>query len=145
MPVAMVGQDRIQLDVDLAVQQHRGHAGLGQQRAAAPVLLAVDGHDQPVDPAVLQRGDGIGLALGIAAGIDHQQGIAPRAQLRLGAAEDDGMDGVGDVVADEAHGHGVAPAHALGAGIGLEAQGLDGGLDLLQGRAAHRGGGVEGT
>ena len=107
------------------------------------VLLAVDGHDQAVDAAVLEQVDGVGLLAGLAVGIDEVEREAASAQFGVRRLEGGGMQRIGDIVDDEADREGIAPAHVLRPRIGLEIECLDRGADLAERRRPDRIRGVQ--
>ncbi len=94
----VVGKDRVDVERDIAVEQNRGHPQFLEAPQRARVLLAVDGHDEAVDAAMLKHVDGVGFLAGLAIRIHEIQRIAPLAHLRVGRLEGGGVERVGDIV-----------------------------------------------
>ena len=75
------------------------------EAAGGIVLLAVDRHDQAVNPSALHVFDRLGFAPRLATGVDQVQGVTAFAELGLRRLEHCGVERIGDVVDDEADGN----------------------------------------
>jgi hypothetical protein len=134
----VVGQHRVDLERDVAVQQHGRDAQVDQPLPGAGVRFVVQGHDDAVGAAILQHVDGRGLFLGLAPSIDEIERVALRTHLGIRGFEGFGMQRIGDVVHDEAHGQRIAPPHVLRPAVGTEIQRDDRRADLGQGCGPNR-------
>ena len=136
-PARVVEEDDVQDDVLLqgvlrrtVDERRRGaHVDLGDQVA---VVVAGGHHEQAVHPALAQRPDQVALARRVLVGAagDHEEVV--RTGDLLHAAGDLGVEGVGDVLDDQAEAAGAFPAaERTGDVVAAEAERRDGGVDLL--------------
>ena len=92
-----VTRDRLRPLGRVAVEQHDRDVRLAQQLDGGRVALLGERQDQPVDAALLQQPDVLGIQVGVALGVRQQQRVAGLPQPALGARDRRGEHGVRDV------------------------------------------------
>jgi hypothetical protein len=133
----MVGENGVDLQRNIAIEQHGGNSEPLQALQRPNVLLAVDCHDEAVGAAVLKHIDGVGFLAGFAIGVYEVERKAALAHFRVRGFEGRRMERIGDIVDDESDGERISAAHVLRSRIWLEAKRLDCGANLSEGRRTN--------
>ena len=122
-----VALDEVGLDAgDGAVDEDEGDAVLGEAAEVAAGAVADGGDEEALDAVGDHVVEVVGFALEVAAGVAEDDAVAGAAGDVLGAAEDEGEEGVGEVGHDEAEGAGFLADQAAGETVGDVAELGDG-------------------